>query len=226
MRNSAHHFAGILSLFVCLSGSAFAAEPQLYETGPSEESSYVRFVNATDNAVVVTASKGGAKIELSAGADGRASHFFLVKAGKKLSAAMQSGGRKASVDVTGKPWEYITIVALPGSASQLKTMLVRESPDDFNAMRASLALFNLDATCDAAVMKGGAKNATILDHVKPFSVQRRLVNPIRLAVSVACGAESQGAAADLSQLEAGERYSVFLLTLKNSRQAFFVRDVN
>lgn len=226
MRQIADRFAGILSLFIGLSGTAVAAEPELYETGPSEVSSYVRFVNATDSAVNVISSKGSAKVELSARADGRATHFFLVKAGTKMTATIQSGGHKVSVDVVGKPWEYISIVVLPGASSPVKTMLVRESPDDFNAMRSSLALFNLDASCSAAVMKGGAKSATILDNVKPFAVQRRLVNPIKLAVNMSCGTEPKGASLDLSQLEAGERYSVFLLTLKNTRQAFFVRDAN
>ncbi|MFA6970384.1 MAG: alginate O-acetyltransferase AlgF [Gallionella sp.] len=226
MRNIAHRFAGIFSVFIFMSGSAVAAEPQLYETGPSEESSYVRFVNATDSAVAVISSKGSAKVELSTKSEGRASRFFPVKAGSKLSATVQSDGRKISVDVVGKPWEYITVVALPGSASTVKTMLVREIPDDFNAMRSSLALFNLDAKCNTAVMLGGAKSSTILEGVKPFSVQRRLVNPVKLTVNIVCGGESKGAGVDFSQLEAGERYSVFLLPLKNTRQAFFVRDSN
>lgn len=226
MRKFVSRVACIVSLFGGLAGTAVAAEPELYETGPSEVSSYVRFVNATDSAVTINSSKGSAKVELSAKGDGRATHFFLVKAGSKMTANIQSGGHKTSVDVVGKPWEYITIAVLPAAASSVKTMLVRESPEDFNAMRSSLALFNLDASCSGAAMKGGAKRATILDNVKPFSVQRRLVNPIKLAVEMSCGAEPQGATVDMSQLEAGERYSVFLLTLKNTRQAFFVRDVN
>jgi hypothetical protein len=200
------------------------AEVQLYDTGPSEESSYVRFVNATDKAVAVISSKGSAKIELSAKAEGRVSRFFPVKAGTKLSATLQSEGHKVTVDVTGKPWEYISVVMLPDGPAQLKTALVRETPEDFNAMRSSLALFNLDAACGGALMQGGAKSATILDNVKPFSVQRRLVNPVKLTATVGCG--GSGAEVDLSQLQAGERYSVFLMTLKNTRQAFFVRDSN
>lgn len=212
-----------VSILMFFSGSA-VAEIQLYDTGPSEESSYVRFVNATDKAVSVTSSKGAAKIELGAGAEARVSRFFTVKAGTKLSATLQSDGRKASVNVTGKPWEYITVVMLPDGAAQLKTVLVRETPDDFNAMRSSLALFNLEAACGGAFMKGGANSATILDNVKPFSVQRRLVNPVKLTATIGCGTASSEVG--MSQLQAGERYSVFLLTLKNTRQAFFVRDSN
>lgn len=217
-------FCRIAGLFLASISAAMAAEPQLYETGPSEESAYVRFVNATDQALDVTSSRGSAKVSLPVSGDGRVSRFFSVKAGTRLSATVQSDGHKAVVDVTGKPWEYITVVVLPGGATQLKSMLVRETPEDFNAMRSSVALFNLDAACTGAIMQGGAKHATILDNVKPFSVQRRLVNPVRLTATVGCGAN--GMDMDMSQLQAGERYSVFLLTLKNARQAFFVRDVN
>lgn len=210
-------------LFAALSGAVWA-EPQLYETGPAEESSYVRFVNATDKELSVLSSTGGAKIALSSKGEGRVSRFYPVKAGTKLSATLQRGDKKDPVDVTGKPWEYITIAVLPGSGAQLETKIIRETPTDFNAMRSSVALFNLDAKCAEALMQGGAKAATILDSVKPFSVARRLVNPVKLTATVACGANTSSI--DLAQLQAGERYSVFLLKLKNSQQVFFSRDVN
>ena len=214
--------AGLISIFLCFPGLA-QAEPQLYETGPSEESSYVRFVNATENTIEIISSNGSAKIELNANADGRASRFFTVKAASKLTATLQGKGRKGSVEVTGKPWEYITVAILPDATAKLRTMLVRETPDDFNAMRASVSLFNLDASC-TATMQGGAKKATILEGVKPFTVQRRLINPVKLNATVSC--DVQGTAVDLAQLEPGGRYSVFLLNLKNTRQVFFVHDAN
>lgn len=215
----------LAGLFTVLLGSSAAvlAEPQLYETGPSEVSSYVRFVNATDAALEITAAKG-AKIALSAAADGRASRFFTVKSGVKLTANVLSNGRKTTVEVSGKPWEYITVAILPGDAAKLKTQLVRETPDDFNAMRASVSLFNLDASCAAATLQGGAKSATILEGVKPYAVQRRLINPVKLSASARCG--DAPAEVDLGQLEAGGRYSVFLMNLKKTRQAWFVRDAN
>lgn len=199
------------------------AETQLYETGPSEETSYVRFVNATDQAVTVV--KGTAKVELSAKADARVSRFFPVKSGVKLTATIQAGSVKTESQVTGKAWEYITIAVLP-KGKQLETRLVRETPEDFNAMRASLALLNLDAKCAKGTLQGGAKSATILENVQPFSVQRRLVNPVKLTTTLGCGGSEAGLPLDLAQLQAGERYSVFVLTLNNTRQTFFARDSN
>ncbi|OIO73417.1 MAG: hypothetical protein AUJ88_09710 [Gallionellaceae bacterium CG1_02_56_997] len=200
------------------------AEVQLYDTGPSEETSYVRFVNATDHAISVVSAKGS--IELSDKAAARSSKFFPVKSGVKLSATIQSGAQKVGSEVTGKPWEYITIAILPKGGKQMTTRLVRETPDDFNAMRASLSLVNLDARCSAAMMQGGAKSATILDQVHPLSAQRRLINPVKLLASVSCDAETAKLPVDLGQLQAGKRYSVFLMTVNKSRQAFFVRDGN
>lgn len=214
---------GLLAM-VCLLCAPFAlAETQLYDTGPSEETSYVRFVNATDQALTVV--KGTAKVELSAKAEGRVSRFFPVKSGVKLSASIQGSGQKVESLVTGKPWEYITVAVLP-KGNKLETQLIRETPEDFNAMRASLALLNLDAKCAAGAMQGGAKSATILEKVSPFAVQRRLINPVKLAVTLSCGGQDAALPLDLAQLQAGERYSVFLLTLNQHRQAFFVRDSN
>lgn len=208
-----------LGLAGALAASGVAlAEPQLYETGPSEESSYVRFVNATDKSVSVVTAK--AKIVLAAKDAARSSRFFPVKAGTKLSATLQASGHKLAVDVTGKAWEYISVIAMQDGT--YKT--VRETPDDFNASRASVALFNLDSSCAGATMLGGAKNATVLDGVKPLTVQRRLINPVKLQVSLGCG--GPGVSVDMSQLQAGERYSVFFLPQKNAVQTFFVQDSN
>jgi len=221
------HLLKSASLMGCLLALSPAyAEVQLYDTGPSEETSYIRFVNASDHAVTVASSKGTAKIELNDKAEGRVSRYFPVKSGVKLSATIQSGGQKAISVVTGKPWEYVTVAILPKGEKQLGISLVRETPDDFNAMRASLSLMNLDAKCTGAMMQGGAKSATILEKVPPFAVQRRLINPVKLAATVSCGGEDAKLPVVLGQLQAGERYSVFLMTANNSRQAFFVRDGN
>lgn len=202
------------------------AENQLYETGPAEDSSYVRFVNATENPLTITSSKKSAKLELNALKDGLATKFFAVKSGTELFATVQGKGGKITVKVVGKAWEYITIAILPDAPAHLKTVLVNETQTDFNAMRASLALLNLDETCGGATMQGGAKHVTILDQVKPYSVQRRLLNPVKLTAALSCADKSGNASVDMPQLQAGERYSVLLLNLKNKRQAFFMSDSN
>jgi hypothetical protein len=199
------------------------AEPALYETGPAQDSSYVRFLNATQSRATVLSAKGAATATLGIKEGDRVSRYYPAVAGKRLEAAVQVGAAKVAAVVVAKPGEYVTVVVLPGSSGALETRLVRESPTDYSAARVSLSLSNLDEKCARAGMSGGSKDARIVDGVAPFGVGRRQVNPVKLAVQVHC--DGQGAAAvDLSQLEAGERYSVFLLPVAGSRQAFFVRD--
>lgn len=206
-----------------LQAATALAEPPLYETGPSQDSSFVRFLNAGDDKANVT--NGAAKIALGTQNEARVSRFYPVKAGSKLTASVQAGAGKLALEVVAKPGEFIT-VAILGKGSALEGMLIRETPSDFNAMRASLALLNLDASCSASGLAGGAKNTRILDAIKPASLQRRLINPVSLSVQADCSGQAAGKPVDLGQLQAGERYSVVLLPGKNGRQAFFVRDSN
>ena len=227
MNNVFKSLAGLLLMVASLAGSTLVyAENQLYETGPSEDSSYVRFVNATENKLTITSSKKSAKLELKPLQNGFATKFFAVKSGTELSATVQGKAGTITVKVVGKAWEYITIAIVPDGPARLKTVLVNETPTDFNAMRSSLALLNLDPTCSSPVMRGGPQHFSILEEVKPYSVQRRLINPVKLTVAVSCAKNSEGVSVDLPQLQAGERYSVFLLNLKNKRQVFFVNDSN
>jgi len=211
----------ILSCLTLISSVAAYADNPLYETGPSQDSSFVRFLNASnDKASVVN---GKAKVGLGVQGDSRVSRFYPVKAGEKLSATVQAGSLKTTVDVVAKPGEFIT-VAIVNKASALDSMIVRESPTDFNAMRSSVSLMNVDASCANAGLSGGAKDAMIFENVKPGMTARRLINPVSLSVKANCGGELAGAVIDMSQLQAGERYSVILIPAKKGRQVFFVRD--
>lgn len=224
MRSIVNRIVRFISVFVLLAGSSLAsAEVQLYETGPSEESSFVRFVNATENEVAIGTGKGKEKI-LGTRADGRVTRFFKIKAGSKLAASLQSKGSKVAVEVVGKPWEFITVAVMPDGVSKIKTMLLKETPTEFSGTRASLALFNLDAKCGRAVMPLLDKGVTTNFDVQPFVLQRHLIGSDKQAAAISCSGASSVTAVDLSQLEQGERYSVFLLALKNVRQTFIIND--
>ena len=208
------------SLMAFLSLQACADNP-LYETGPAQDSSFVRFLNAgSDKASVVN---GKAKVALGAKDEDRVSRFYPVKAGDKLSANVQVGSAKGSVEVTAKPGEFITI-AVVNKGNALETVILREAPTDFNAMRSSIALLNADSSCAAASLTGGAKAAMIFENVKAGAINRRLVNPVSLKVQATCGTEAAGSAVDMGQLQAGERYSVIVIPAKKGRQVFSVRD--
>jgi hypothetical protein len=110
-------------------------------------------------------------------------------------------------------------------ANQLEASVVRETIEDFNASKASLGVFNLDAKCDAATLLDSAKRPTKFADIKPFALQRYLVSPVKLNASLVCGGQAAGTPVDFPPLQAGESYSVFLMTLKNTQQAFSVHDV-
>ncbi|WP_423679227.1 hypothetical protein [Undibacterium sp. WLHG33] len=210
----------LTSLASVLSLTAYADNP-LYETGPGQDSSFVRFLNASsDKALIVN---GAAKVSLDIKNESRVSRFYPVKAGEKLKASVQVGAAKTNVEVVAKPGEFITVTIL-NKGTALESVLVREAPTDFNAMRSSISLMNVDSSCAAASLTGGAKSATIFEGVKPATTQRRLVNPVALTVQANCGTDAAGAAVDMSQLQAGERYSIIVIPAKKGHQTFFVRD--
>ncbi|MEB0138409.1 MULTISPECIES: cell division protein FtsQ [unclassified Undibacterium] len=211
----------LLTVLLATAAALALADNPLYETGPGQDSSFVRFLNAGSEAASIV--NGSAKLSLDAKAVGRVSRFYPVKAGDKLTATVQIGKSKSTIEVVAKPGEFVTVALLNQGAS-IESLIVREAPTDFNAMRASLALLNADPSCAAAGLTGGPKNALIFEAVKSASTQRRLLNPVSLKVQVNCAAEAVGSVIDLSQLQAGERYSVILIPAKKGRQAFFVRD--
>lgn len=201
--------------------AAHAADNPLYETGPAQDSSFVRFLNASEDKASVV--NGAAKVALAAQGDARVSRFYPVKAGAKLAANVQVGAAKTAVEVVAKPGEFIT-VAIISKGTGIETVIIKESPTDFNASRSSVALLNLDASCAVAGLNVAVKNTPILEAVKPATVQRRLVNPISLKAQAMCDAKEEGKGVDLGQLQAGERYSVVVMPGKKGRQTFFVRD--
>ncbi|MDP1976670.1 alginate O-acetyltransferase AlgF [Undibacterium sp.] len=211
-------------IFACLTSAltlAAHADNPLYETGPAQDSSFVRFLNASEDKANVV--NGAAKVALAAQGDGRVSRFYPVKAGAKLAANVQVGNAKSAVEVVAKPGEFVTI-AIVSNGAGIDTVVVKDTPTDFNASKASVALLNLDKSCNAAGLNVAKKNTAIVEAVKPASLQRRLVNPIGLKTQVMCDAKDAGKVVDLGQLQPGERYSVVLMPGKKARQTFFVRD--
>jgi hypothetical protein len=210
--------------FLALAGPLAArAEPALYETGPAQDAAFVRFLNATAGKATVRSATGAATVALGDAGAARVSKYYPAMAGKRLEASVEVGSAKVPAVVVAKPGEYVTVAVVARPAGGFEARLVREAPTDYSAARVSLSLSNLDARCAKAAMTGGAKQAAIVEGVAPFGVGRRQVNPVKLAVQLHCDGKPAGSA-DLSQLEAGERYSVFLLPLPGPAQAFFVRD--
>ncbi|QHJ01539.1 cell division protein FtsQ [Xylophilus rhododendri] len=198
----------MLILAACAGAGAYAAGPKLYDTGPSQDSAFVRFVNAAPERLEVVS--GQARLPLPA--DKPVSDYLSVKPNSDIGGNFEGGARRGPVKVRIAPGAFATVVALPGAdAKALNTVVITESPDDFNGLKSAIAFYNFDAGCKAAGLQSAGKAVGIFNGLAEKTVQRRMVNPIALAVQPTCEGKPRGAPVDLGQLKAGERYSLLLV---------------
>lgn len=201
----------ILALAAALAahGVSHAAQMELYETGPAQDASFLRFVNGGTMSMDVSASGSQARITL----DGKqpASNFLPVRAGAALQGTLTSGAAKQVVSVTAQPGEFVSVVGVAAADGTLRSVTLREQPDDFNALKASLGFYNLDSACANAGLMAAGRNVAIFERVADGATARRQVNPVALSVQPSCGGKPVGQPLDLGTLQAGERYTVFLL---------------
>ncbi len=187
--------------------AAQAAGTALYDTGPAQDAAFVRFVNAVPQRLEVVSGK--ARLPLPA--DKPVSEYLSVKPDTTIGGSMEGGGQKAAISVKTAPSAFATVVALPGAdGKSLRTSVISESPDDFNALKSALAFYNFDAGCKAAGLQT-TKSVALFTGVAEKAVQRRMVNPIALAVQPTCDGKPRGASVDLGMLQAGQRYSMLLV---------------
>lgn len=190
---------------------AAAGATGLYETGPGGDSSFVRFVNGTDVKIVVSNSSTRNKLDLGIQNASRVSSFLPVKAGTRLSARVAVGSQNFTISMVAKPGEFITVAAVPDGSGGWKSLQLREIPSSFTSNRPSLAAFNFNEACQSAQVDSAGKSDGIFKNATTQAIQRRLVGAVKAQVQVSCAGKPMGAPLDLGLLEAGERYSIFLL---------------
>lgn len=183
----------------------------LYETGPSQDSSFVRFVNGTSGDITVHSAKSSGKLPLGTQANTRVSTFQPIRAGQPLEAYIKAGSQQIPVKVMAKPGEFITVAAVTEGAGKGAVLQMRETPNAFSASKASIAAFNFDGMCASAQVDSEGKTDGVLKSATLKAVQRRMVSPVKATVQVSCAGKAMGVPLNLGQLEAGERYSIFVL---------------
>ncbi|OYT96981.1 MAG: cell division protein FtsQ, partial [Pseudomonas sp. PGPPP3] len=154
-----------------------AAEIPLYPTGPSEDSAFLRFFNAGESALELSAANG-ASLRLEG--DARASDFLTVPAGKPIKGTLKQADQTQQLDISVAPGEFATVVGIT-TQQGLNLLTVREVPDDFNALKASLAFYSLDAACANAGLQVAGRNVDIFKDVPNGALQRRSINPLKLS---------------------------------------------
>ena len=198
------------TLMACMAVSVQAAGPLLYETGPAQDSAFVRFVNGLDHAVEVVPE--GSRARLSLPTSKPLGDFLPVRPDTVIKGAFEARGQRAGVAVKTAPGAFSTVVAKPAGAGKPFTVTVlTEVPDDFSALRASLGFASLDKACVPAGLQTAGKGVALFSGVALEQLQRRQINPVKLTVQATCGGKPVGGVVDLGQLEAGQRYSVLLM---------------
>jgi alginate O-acetyltransferase complex protein AlgF len=203
-------------------GSAIGAEGRLYPSGPPNGVAYLRFVNLASREVTIVSP--AAKIVMPADDAHRMREFDPVPPGVALTGSAQFGEATKPIDITLKPNEFVTVAVTEDGANGIALTVFREVPSDFNALKSALALFNLDKSCAPAQLIAGDNHQPVIPDVAPDAIGRRLVNPVNAELAVSCGDPAQIVPAKLGQLNAGDRYSIFLVPGGSGREAVAQRD--
>ena len=202
--------------------AATAADTALYETGPAEDSSFLRFVNGTEADLNVGAAGSGAAGSGAATADAPpsgergavlapadpATGFMPVRAGTPMSGTFSQAGTRVPVKATVAPGEFVTVIATLDAKGALQARTIKEQPDDFNALKASIAFYNVAPRCKAASLQVAGRSTLLFENVADGQSARRSINPIKLSVQLVCDGEPSGAPLSMDALLAGERYTV------------------
>lgn len=198
-----------------------AADIPLYPTGPAEDAAFIRFVNGSTDELRVVSQKSQPPLKLAPASP--VSSFFAVSSKKAVQGTLTSGKTDLALSVQVKPGEFVTVVVLSDNKG-IRQVTVHDNPDDFNGLKASLAFFNLDSSCVDAALRPAGRTADLFKGVAQGSLQRRSINPVKLAVQLVCANANVGPVLDLGELKAGERYSVLLLPGKTGPRLLSVMD--
>ncbi|WJJ94302.1 alginate O-acetyltransferase AlgF [Neopusillimonas aromaticivorans] len=190
--------------------AAMTTEIPLYETGPAEDSAFIRFVNGSNAPLNV---KGGqAKNQMPLPVAKPVSDFLPVSANRPLKGDFVGANSSTPSETTVKAGEFVTVIALPDTGDALKISTIRETPDDFNALKASLAVYNLSSTCTQASIKVAGRDLELFKTVAAGTAsERRMINPVKLDIQLYCNNVPVNEPVALGALSAGTRYTIFLL---------------
>ncbi|MDP3131912.1 MAG: cell division protein FtsQ [Burkholderiaceae bacterium] len=188
--------------------SAGLAAPQLYDTGPAEDASFVRFVAAVPGAVEVAV---GRNARLPLDSQNVATTWQPVRAKVALKATLHYAGGKQDAEVTVQPSEFVTLAVVPDEKGGWHVGVGREKPQDFSSHRVSLGLLNMAKGCNDAALKLAGKDVVIVSKAQIGQVERRMINPVSLAVDLFCNGQKAQEAVDLGNLRAGSRWTLLVL---------------
>ena len=197
-------------LLLAAAGAAGAAGPaRLYDSGPAHGAGFIRIANVSNGTISITPA-GRARIEIGAQDALRVTRFEGIVPGK-IAASIRAGKQTKKLDVAIAANELVTVAIGVAANGVIVTTVFREMPQDFNALRASIALFGVDKSCASARLVA-EKDTVVIAGVTPGSLGRKAVNPVKVSLAVFCADQPAGLPAEPGPLEAGERYSVLIFS--------------
>ena len=211
--------SSVLASLMCF--PAQGVEIKLYPTGPAEDSAFVRFVDGSGAGLQITAAGSDAVVELDA--QSRASAYMPVAGKTTIKGELAQGKDTQAVAVKVLPSEFVTVLGVK-SKDGLQVHTIHEEADDFTAVRASIAFYDLNQSCIDAGVQVAGRQVFLFEHVEVGKWVRRQVNPVPLSVQLVCAGQPVGQPLDLGTLQAGERHSLFLAPGDSASGFFHVKD--
>jgi alginate O-acetyltransferase complex protein AlgF len=197
----------VAALCALVPAASFAA-PRLYDTGPAQDLALVRFVNAGPQPLTV---HSGAKTSLEVPPSAPVTDYLPARSDAPVTGQWQLGARKLPISLRVKAGGSASSVAWPDADGNLAGASFAEEPAQFDPLRASLAFYNADARCTAGLQATSAGNPAVFENQAALANARRAVNPVKLVVQATCNGRPVDGTVDLGSLQAGQRYSVFLV---------------
>ena len=201
--------------------AALAQAPELYGPQPPAGSAFIRFVNATGGELSVRPDFLPAET-LGTAPMARVSAYKVAEkvAGRAMAVEFRAGNATTRASLAAEAGNFITVLVMQ-TANGIQAATVKDGGDG-NLSRARLTFYNAAPDCPAAslALDGGA---TIFDGVAPATSKTRGVNPVNANITAACAARRSAPVA-LSGLEAGGRYSIWMLP-GATPTAFVTRDI-
>lgn len=219
--NTASSLAFIGALAFCTASQA--AQIALYPTGPAQDSAYMRLINPTASPLMLQPDSGQSQLQLKGGQ--LSSDFMPIPGGQTITGNLSRDGHQASLQLQVTPGEFITVVALADTQGALTPLIVHEAFELPNMLKASLALFNADASCAQPQVKLAERDLDLFAKTPAGNPQRQEINPrANLNVQLHCAGKAMGEPLALGPLSAGERYSLLLLPSPTGPQLRSITD--
>ncbi|MFM9923768.1 cell division protein FtsQ [Variovorax sp. H27-G14] len=200
----------LAALCACLPALCGAA-PRLYDTGPAQDLALVRFVNAGTQPLTVHSGGAGQAASLAVPPTAPVTDYLPARSDAPVTGQWQLAAQTLPISLLVKAGGSGSAVAWADADGKLAGTSFTEAPPQFDPVRASLAFYNADARCTAGLLAASPVNAAIFENQAALATARRAVNPVKLVVQATCNGRPVEGTVDLGSLQAGQRYSVFLV---------------